>query len=169
MHVMLPLFWTPQLRWVFFQVYIYILFVLFHASEVFSSLCSVMHKAIWHVRFITLGGEEVLRAADRLHKPLLPHKSKHILSNCQNSYFKDCDRSARVRFSIAFMSAVFVRKCLCVSLTLCLCDVCVFYQRVHLWACMHVCVRIFSMPASFFWQTLHSDLFYWSLQLLYCT
>lgn len=80
---------------IFFRhVYFGTLFVFISCKWSFSGSCRVMHKAIWCVRFITLRGREVSRAADRLHKPPPPHKRKHVLSNCQNLYFKDCDRSS---------------------------------------------------------------------------
>lgn len=61
----------------------------------FLTLVGVVHKGIYGAfYFINARGEEVLRAADRLHKPPLLHKRQNMLSNCQNLYFEACDRLA---------------------------------------------------------------------------
>lgn len=122
-----------------------------------------MHKAIWCV---LLRGEDVSRAADRLHKPFLLHKRQRALSNCQNLYFKDCDRSA-----VWGSPSLLCLRCLCTSSRV-LCEraheqVCVCFWHLR----MHVCafhIRAFMRVRRlhfFFWQTFNSDPFYWSLQL----
>ncbi len=129
-----------------------------------------MQKTIWCARFITLRGEEVSRAADTLHKPLLLHKRQHVLSNCQNLYFKDCNRA---------VCEVLLRFYVC---GVCI-QACVFCMSDCAWACTciltpvyaHVLMFVYFMRASTFkrvfvcvysiclllcWQTLH-----WSLLL----
>lgn len=63
-------------------------------------------------------GRKVLRAADGFHEPLLPHKRQHVLSNCQNFGFEDCERSTVWGFSIIVTPAVFfffLHMCLCID------------------------------------------------------
>lgn len=68
-------------------------------SDVFLYVCllrswsSAVHEAIWYMVVLLLRGE-VSRAADRLHKPPLLHKRRHVLSNCQNVYVKNGGRSS---------------------------------------------------------------------------
>lgn len=133
-------------------------------------LCRVTHKAVW--RCLLRG--EVWRSADRLHEPLLLHKRTHVLSNCQNSYFKGCDRPA-VRGSPWLLCLRCTSVCvLCTSWHVCS-DIrvctrpsgCVLHECVRIWAFLHVRAHIFRMSASF-WQTFDSDPFHWSLQLSFC-
>ena len=96
------------------------------------------------------------RAADRLHKPLLLHKRPHVLSNCQNLYFKDCDRSAawgspslsclwclRTSACVLWMSKMWVCvcECVCVCFDICVCtcrSVCVLHKCVYASLCAYI-------------------------------
>lgn len=133
-----------------------------------SALCIKTYGAFY---FINARGEEVLRAAARLHKPPLLHKRQNMLSNCQNLYFEACDRLA-----VWGSPLLLCLRCLCTSVWLTLCTwvcvcpcprVCALFGGTHIWESMHDCVCIFNMSPSL-WKPLHSDPFCWSVWLLHC-
>lgn len=119
---------------IFFYLYFYILFILSDASEVCSGSSVLCIKAYGVFYFINLREEEVLRAADRLHKPPLLHKRRHVLSNCQNLYFKACDRPA-----VWGSPLLLCRRCLCTSVWLTVCARGTMHETVHAHVLMSVC------------------------------
>lgn len=159
---------------IFLNVYFYI--VCFVSCKwYFSSLCSVQHKAIWCMHFITLRGEEVLRTADRLHKPLMIQKRQHVLSNCQKLTSRIVIGPLYEVLPRFYVCGVCVQACvldewlcmsLCACFDTCVCThpcVCVFHECIRIWVCTFVCVYIQHVC---FFLTNH---FYLSLQLLCCT